>query len=682
MTSLPNSFRIRAAEFNRGRTTAFCNNFAAEVLDSIEQRHFDLPVVLRSVPGTGKTSLMQILSAPWLVEVVRRPNDYEALAQQLTSIGVVDKAGRPNVSGALVNLERDFSSILDIGAPDDAAERIFKRLVDARVLAAHVESARTLADAFDSVASEFEVTFVIPQGRPDLTAILREMGSEADEHITGGAILRWALGFDTVVRRLLYDLSPFDWESTAEYSNDFLSFKLLESAAVHFDGADSGLRPVTFLDDLHRLRDRQRDQIRGLMESRALTRGVWVAERVEVLNPEQLIGDDHKPARSWSSGPRASLERGRDVEIIDLEAGSTAAYSAYERMLKSVARKRAATDLQNFVDTNTEFLLLLDEKEVADWGPVEAEITGRLASVDDRRFDDWILHVASPASVAAKSDRERVADMRATLSLIEAEQRKQQPELFLGLPISREELDRRLSSNVREAAELALGKEYPHQVPVYYGQRDFLALANHNVSQLLRVGADLFDVVLSAAASVRKSPAPTPHEQDRTIRAASDRLWREIPSRLEDGRKVRMLLQGVGQFATRMNDERPTSYAPGISGFAMTMSDLRTLLDPKHRESIPGGDDLLRALAGAVANDYLTKVEDAPRGTRAERRVVFYLNRLLCPVWSLPLGKGGYRTRRLHEVAGWMKGRSTDAGSDRDDEDYDRRGCSMHDFGG
>jgi hypothetical protein len=271
--------------------------------------------------------------------------------------------------------------------------------------------------------------------------------------------------------------------------------------------------------------------------------------------------------------------------------------------------------------------------------------------------------------MSAKSDRERVADLRETLALIEAEQRKQQAELFLGVPISPVELDRRLSSSVREAALLALGKEYPNQVPVYYGQRDFLALANHNVSQLLRVGADLFDVVLSAAASAWKSPAPTPREQHRTIKTASDRLWKEIPARLEDGRKVQMLLQAVGQFATKMNDERPTSYAPGISGFAMTMSDLRTLLDPTRRDSIPGGDDLLRALAAAVANDYLTKVEDAPRGTRAERRVVFYLNRLLCPVWNLPLGKGGYRTRRLHEVAGWMRGRSTDPGFGGDDDD-------------
>jgi hypothetical protein len=667
MTSLPNSFRIRAAEFNRGRTSAFCNNFAAEVLDSLDSRHFDMPVVLRSVPGTGKTSLMQILCARWLVEVVRRPNDYEALAQHLTDIGVLDTTGSPKVSGALVNLERDFSSILDIGAPDEAAERIFKRLVDARVLAAHVESARVMATALDEVGPDPEVSFAIPDGRPDLTAVLREMRSSDDARITSAEVLEWALGIETVVRRLLFDLSPFDWDSTTDYTNDFLSFRLLESASIHYDGVDSGLRLVTFLDDLHRLRSTQRDQIMGLIERRALTRGVWVAERVEVLNPEELIGED----LGTSLPTRANAERGRDVEVIDLGAGSTAAYSAYERMLKSVARKRAATDLQNFADTSTEFLQLLDEQDHPDWSSVEADVLERLADVDDARFDDWIRHISSTAVVAGKSDRERVTDARATLSLIEAEQRKQQAELLLGMPLAAEELDRRLGSSVREAAQITLGREYPKQVPVYYGQRDFLLLANHNVSQLLRVGADLFDVVLSGAATARKSPAPTPKEQHRTVKTSSDRLWREIPARLEKGRNVQTLLTAAGQFAARMNEDRPTSYAPGISGFALTMRDLKQLLDPATRGSVPGGDDLLRALADAVANDYLTKLEDAPRGARAERRVVFYINRLLCPLWNLPLGKGGYRTRSLHEVASWMKTGSSRSRTDESDETRD-----------
>jgi len=678
MTVLPNSFRVRAAEFNRGRPSAFCHNFAVEVLDSLEPRHFDLPVVLRSVPGTGKTSLMQVLSAPWLVEVVRRPNDYEALVERLTSIGVLDPEGRPLISGALINLERDFSAILDVGAPDVAAERIFKRLVDARVLSAHLASARTLAAVGTADMAPNRITLVIPPGRPDLSAILHELGGDSDDSIDEETLHRWALETERVVRTLLFDLDPFDWDRTRTYSRDFVSFKLLEVAEIYVDGRGTGLRPVTFLDDLHRLRPQQREQIISLIESRAVTRGLWVAERIEVLNAEQLVGDDTAIVQAAS---RMRAEEGRDREVLDLAASTVAPrFAAYERMLKTVARNRAATDLQNYADTGVDFLQLLDENDEVDWASVEQDLTSRLERVGDARFVIWVDHLLASAATRDKTESERIKDMRGGLSLIEAEQRKEQAELFLGLPFAPEDLDKRLTSSVREAALVALGREYPGSIPVYYGQRAFLALANHNVSQLLRVAADLFDVVLGAAANGRMSPAPTPRQQHRTIKTTSDRFWREIPSRLDEGVAVQTLLQAAGQFAARMNEQRPTSYAPGISGFAMTMKELRTLLRPQSRATVPGGEELVSALAGAVANNYMTKLEDAPRGALAERRVIFYINRLLCPQWGLPLGRGGYRTKSVHEIAGWMKNRRPTAiGRDLADMDAPDQGEALFD---
>lgn len=223
MTVLPNSFRLRAAEYNRARPSAFCNNFAVEVLDSIEPHYFDVPVVLRSVPGSGKTSLMQILSAPWLVEVVRRPNDYVPLAEQLQAIGVLDPHGAPLVSGALVNLERDFSPIMDVGATSANAMLVFKRLVDARVLAAHLASARLLAGG----NPDDRLTLRVPPQRPDLSAILRELGSESDTSIDAARLEAWALSIEMLVRKLLYDLDPFDWTSIRQISDDFISFRLL-----------------------------------------------------------------------------------------------------------------------------------------------------------------------------------------------------------------------------------------------------------------------------------------------------------------------------------------------------------------------------------------------------------------------------------------------------------------------
>lgn len=661
MTVPPNSFRLRAAEYNRARPSAFCNNFAVEVLDSLKPEYFDVPVVLRSVPGSGKTSLMQILAAPWLIEVVRRPNDYVLLAEQLEAIGVLEVDGKPRISGALVNLERDFSPIMDVGATPENATLIFKRLVDARVLAAHLISARLLTGG----GSGDVLSFVIPDDRPDLSAVLRELGSDSDTSIDADRIEAWARDVELLVRRLLYNLDPFDWATIHGYSRDFVSFRLLEEATIHVNGEPTALRPVTFLDDLHRLRREQRDAILDVIDRRAVTRGLWVAERTEVLPAEHLVGDD--PA-SMHSVPRKLGEDGRDLVVVDLTtANSAGRSSAYTKMLKSVARKRAAFDLQTYADTTTDFLQLLDEDDSVDWAPVEASVVSRLREVEDARFAIWIDHLTSGAANADKTDAERVKDLRAGLSLIHAEQRKEQQELFLGVPRSAEELDKRINASIREAAFVTLGREYSKQVPIYYGSRAFLLLANQNVSQLLRVGADMFDVVLGTAAIGRMSPAPTPRQQHRTIKTTSERFWRGIPERLDSGHQVQALLQAAGRFAMRINEERPISYAPGITGFAITMTDLRTLVNPAARETIPGGNALLTALYEAVANNYLTKYEDAPRGPGVERRAVFYINRLLCPQWNLPLGHGGYRTRRVQEIASWMSRRPSSAELDLDD---------------
>ena len=34
--------------------------------------------------------------------------------------------------------------------------------------------------------------------------------------------------------------------------------------------------------------------------------------------------------------------------------------------------------------------------------------------------------------------------------------------------------------------------------------------------------------------------------------------------------------------------------------------------------------------------------------------MVLYLNRLLCPRFGLPLGRGGFREKKLTEMASWM----------------------------
>jgi hypothetical protein len=86
----------------------------------------------------------------------------------------------------------------------------------------------------------------------------------------------------------------------------------------------------------------------------------------------------------------------------------------------------------------------------------------------------------------------------------------------------------------------------------------------------------------------------------------------------------------------------------------MLMSDRERLLDPTVREALPGASDLFEALTAAISRNVLSVELDY--SVKNQRVMVIYLNRLFCPRFQLPLGRGGFRERKLEAMAKWMTG--------------------------
>jgi len=82
------------------------------------------------------------------------------------------------------------------------------------------------------------------------------------------------------------------------------------------------------------------------------------------------------------------------------------------------------------------------------------------------------------------------------------------------------------------------------------------------------------------------------------------------------------------------------------------MADRAQLLQSAVREKIPGADALFRALASAIANNILSA--ELNYSVKGGSFMVLYLNRLLCPRFGLPLNRGGFREKKLREMASWM----------------------------
>lgn len=134
-----NPFRSRSTEQQRD-VRSFLRNFGAGVLEMLPETLWDRPLVIRSAPGGGKTSLMRLFAADSLIQIADRQDDFPVLASWLKDVGAF-RNGRPAVLGVMLSLDRDYRSILDLGAPSEVANRLFFRLLDGRIMLAVVRAA-------------------------------------------------------------------------------------------------------------------------------------------------------------------------------------------------------------------------------------------------------------------------------------------------------------------------------------------------------------------------------------------------------------------------------------------------------------------------------------------------------------------------------------------------------------
>ena len=94
-------------------------------------------------------------------------------------------------------------------------------------------------------------------------------------------------------------------------------------------------------------------------------------------------------------------------------------------------------------------------------------------------------------------------------------------------------------------------------------------------------------------------------------------------------------------------------YPPGVTGTALLMSDRERLLDIDYRNTNTPAARLFAALASGVAYNVITA--DLDYSVKGNRYMVLYLNRLLCPRFGLPLGRGAFRERRLSQMLTWVQ---------------------------
>ena len=625
MRAYRNPFRARASE-QLSEPLVFLRNFGAGMLEALPDSDsiWDRPLVLRSAPGGGKTSLPRVFEIESLLLVTNRRGEFPELVEQLERLEALRPDGVTHL-GVSLNLSRDYRSLLDLQLPEDQQIRIFFRLLDARIILAMVRAALTVGEAEDPAELE-----LVPLGS--------QMASSTEAAALGGLsgadLYRHAAKTEKDILRPLDGLLPGEVELDQHMIAPTLhSLALLSGTRLQVAGKELPHRPLLMFDDGHELGPGQRRVLLDALRDRSLGVARWYAERYEALsNEEVLVGS----------------AEGRDFEIVELESQARKRGSGYRRVLPDISNRRARPYLDEYAISQQTFSDLISCSAEELTGERTDEILSalreRIAALSGgrQRYSEWQREIGGPSY-------EELVDLRALEIVISADLERAQEELLdMALPV--EEFQAR-QQRVRSSARHFLARDFG--LPYYVGPQMVANLGSENVDQYLRLAGDIFEEML-AKITLKRLPRIGAEEQDRIVHRLSDRYWRELPSRVQNGRQVQTLVEAIVELCQSETFRATAPYAPGVTGTAMPMSDRERLLDGAVRSDIRGSADLFSAIsAGVAANVFSVQLDYSVKNQRV---MVIYLNRLLCPRFALPLGRGGFRERSLEEMAAWMTG--------------------------
>lgn len=612
--------------------TEFVRLFSPKILEKLSEDAFDGAVhIFRSAPGAGKTTLLRAFTPPALRAFWNsrnRPELSESF-QKLLNRGLLSVGESPQLLGVYLSCASGYA---DLPSSDRLhQEGLFRALFDCRIVLRTLRSLGGLL-GFGNPEQLTEVSL-------DYTAVPDLLGIPA--LVSAQRLVSWA---EEEEQRIYAQLDAFSGPVGTAVRTHVRFEGVLWLQAIQFlhEGKLVAGQRLLMIDDVHKLRRRQRAALIDELTVMRPSMPVWLAERTIALGADFL-----------SQGAR----EGRDLREYNLDRmwSDAKGLSQFVSYAQSILDRRMKN--QDVVPAGS-FTQCLRDTLIS--SEVRAQVTEGIQRFRDeverhqsnQRYMQWI---ARAEQYTVEEKLESLIELYVTRILLVRDESRRQ--MSLGLTLTEEELEERDSSQVRSAAEVFMHEELG--VPYYFGFERLCVMATSNVEELLSLAAALY-VGLQSKQVLRKSePILSPVEQDKLLREAANRKRDFIPKSHTEGTRAQRLLDSIGAFCREQTFSPNAPYAPGVTGVRLSRVELAKLTDPvRPLGSI--GVTLQKVLTECAAENLLVQRESQATGTR-DSGTVFYLNRTLCAHYGLPLQMGGWRDVSAGELMRWMERRFTSA---------------------
>ncbi|MCG8343874.1 MAG: hypothetical protein MI685_01785 [Chlorobiales bacterium] len=621
-----NPFLERMSE----RTTSdmdFARLFSPKILERLTEDAFDGAVhIFRSAPGAGKTTLLRAFTPAALNAFYRSRHIPELIEsfRYLVSHGVVHEDNGPQMLGVILSCASGYADLPP--GTDLINEGLFRSLFDCRVVLRTLHSICTLFDISSNEQLD-QIRLSYDEAAIDLKNI--------PLHKEPSKLLTWAEQQEQIVYARL-DTYDGPQDENMPLHKRFESILWFQYVRFHFKNRIVAPRRLLMIDDLHKLRRKQRALLLDELTVLRPSVPVWFAERTIALGNDLL-----------SQGVR----QGRDLREYALEDmwSSKKGSHQFSTFAQNILDRRMS--LQDVVASSS-FSQCLQSK----FHPDEIRdkvIQGIRSFIDETdshginiRYSEWLARARERAE---EITIDTLIDIYVTRILIARDEAKRQ--MTLDLALSAEELEDKDNSQVRGAAKIFIHEEL--KIPYYYGLNCLCDLATNNIEELLSLSAALYDGLQAKQVLRRPQLVLSPSEQEKILIKAAKLKSQFIPKNHTEGSRALRLLDSIGKFCREKTFQRNAPYAPGVTGVRLSQSEfikLNALSKPLGSSS----EVLIRVLAECSA-DNLLFLKSSSASTSRECGTIFYLNRTLCSCYGLPVQMGGWQDVSASELINWME---------------------------
>jgi len=611
MAALRNAFRYRLADRPTLDTALFLNLYCPALLQKLQPEDFTIPklVVFSGSPGSGKSSFLRLFQMESLVALRRNKTSTsdDVVGQPLHELGVFDENGIRYV-GLYIQCDSNLRLLGDIQGKRD--NRLLNALFDVRTTSAYLSAIRQLAKSnlIDNNLDNIKLHPLPPEESPaplfGRERLFSELEAECRRIETDFAALLNSFPDDP--------MSPNIAPHSRVFSLSYLAHQL-ESQGSNWPS------PVLLLDDFQDLYEEQRKHLRGeLLRRVAVPR--WIAVRKYVYELEDLL-------------PLEGTKEGRDIREIDLDDASP---RSFRKFLENVTerRLRLTEALQQLFTIQSFRERLLDPGESLPW----ARVNGRVQKVIERLKE---LGADEQLAIPEMNDVpvELLYDLEKHLILAERKANRRQryilPELEPPEPSD---------NKTEEAARLFVSRRY--DLPYYYGFDALSVAATRNVEQFLDLAADYAEKMIFRS-ELNRNLDLSAREQHDLLRASAKKFYLRIDQGFPHGSSIRQFVENLARFCHAVTSRPNAPIAPGVTGFGLTRVQLQ---DARVMDAPGAGMRVFReTIANAVAGNVLW-IKKTKQGQPGAQKFVFYLNRLLCIHFDLPLGYGGWQPLSLDMI--------------------------------